>query len=66
MTLVCVLTLRGCRRGESGAVRREPRVVDQKVKLGAATRVGAQSAVLVEVQLTRVHHFSAEKKQRRN
>lgn len=65
-----LLTLRGRGRGETGAVRRELGVVDQDVKLGAATRVGAQRAVLVEVQLTRVHHFSGraetkEKKQSR-
>lgn len=53
-----LLTLGGRGRGETAAVRRELGVVDEDVKLGAATRVGAQRAVLVEVQLTWVHHFS--------
>lgn len=60
-----VLTLRGRGRGESRAVGRKARVVDQEVKLGAATRVGAQRAVLVEVQLTRIHHLSGEQKSQR-
>ena len=45
-------------RGHSAAVGRKLGVVDQQVKLGAATRVGAKAAVVVEVQLSRVHHFS--------
>lgn len=51
------LTLGGRGRGEARAVRGELGVVDEDVELGAAARVGAQRAVLVEVQLTRVHHF---------
>lgn len=55
---VLSLTLRGRGRVQSAAIWREARVVDEKVELGAATRVGAQRAVLVEVELTGIHHFS--------
>lgn len=54
---VCDLTLScgGC--VEPTAVRWEACVVDQQVKLGAAAGVCAESAVLIEIQLTRVHHL---------
>lgn len=52
------LTLGRGGRGHAAAVGRKLGVVDQQVKLGAAARVGAKAAVVVEVQLSRVHHFS--------
>ncbi len=53
----CVLTLScdGC--AEPTAIRWEARVVDQQVELGTAAGVCAESAVLIEIQLTRVHHL---------
>lgn len=52
--------MRGSGRGQARAIRREARVVDEQVELGAAAGVGAQRAVLVEVQLSRVHHLPGE------
>ena len=56
------LTLGGGGRGQSTAVGGEACVVDEQVELGAAARVGAQRAVLVEVQLARVHHLPGDMK----